>query len=378
MLGDTLLKLSSLDPGFQPRNVLAARFAISPGSLQNPAQIRAAWRDVLDGIRRVPEVQFAALADIIPMREGENSLPYKTTPAPLPPNHEPVALASSVTPDYLKVMGIPLRAGRFFNEHDDYESKPVIVIDENLARHAFGGENAVGRHLWIHAMGPAPVEIVGVCGHVRHWGLAGDDQSRVHDQLYYPFSQAPAPLLRFYSSVMSIAVRTKTDPLSLIKPLQLELRGPAGDQALYEVRTMEQLVSGSVARQRFLLVLFGTFAGMALLLAAIGIYGVLAYLTGQRTPEIGVRMAVGAIARDIVWLVLRQCLRMVLPGLGLGALVALAAGRVFQRFVQGMQPVHAAVFAIMIPLLLAAALLAGFLPARRASRVDPVTALRQA
>ena len=235
----------------------------------------------------------------------------------------------------------------------------------------------MGRYLWIPNMGARPVQIVGVVGHVRHWGLAGDDQSRVRDQMYYPFSQVPAPLLRFFSSVLSIAVRTKTPPLGLVEPLRFELRGAAADQALYEPRSMEQLVSASLARQRFLLVLFGTFAGMALLLASIGIYGVLAYLTGQRVPEIGVRMAVGATARDIMRLVLRQCLQMVLPGLGVGVLAALAAGRVFQHLVQGMQPVHAATFAIMIPLLLTAALVASFVPARRASRVDPVSALRQ-
>lgn len=377
MLGNTLLTLSSLDPGLNVHNVLTARFAISPGALRNPSRIRSAWQDVLDRARRVPGVEFVALADIIPMREGEDSVPYRTTPAPLPPNQEAVALASSVTPDYLKVMGIPLREGRFFNEHDREESEPVVVIDENLVRHAFGGQNVVGRHLWIPAMGTPPVQIVGVVGHVRHWGLAGDDQSRVRDQIYYPFSQVPVPLLHFFSSVMSIAVRTKTPSLNLVEPLRYELRGAAGDQALYEPRTMEQLVSASLARQRFLLFLFGIFAGIALLLASIGVYGVLACLTGQRVPEIGVRMALGATVRDVIGLVLRQCLQMVFVGLGVGIFAALAAGRVLQRLVEGMQPIHVATFAIMIPLLLAAALVASFVPARRASRVDPVRALRQ-
>jgi predicted permease len=377
MLGNTMVRLSSLDPGVNVHNVLTARFAISPGALTGPAQIRAAWQDVLDRARRVPEVESAALADIIPMREGENSIPYRTTAAPLPPNRAPFALASTVTPGFQKVMGIPLREGRFLDEHDGETSEPVIVIDENLARHAFGGQSAVGRYLWSAAMGPAPLRIVGVVGHVRHWGLAGDDRSRVRDQIYYPFAQVPAPLLKFFSSVMSIAVRTKTPPGNVLAPLRVELRGASGDQALYEPRTMDQLVSGSLARQRFLLFLFGIFAAIALLLASIGIYGVLAYVTGQRVPEIGVRIALGATAGDVVRLVLRPCLQMVAVGLAAGMVAALAAGRVMLRMVNGMQPMQVGTIAIIVPLLLAAALAASFVPARRASRIDPVRALRQ-
>ena len=377
MLGHTLLRLSSLNSGFNSHNVLAARFALSPKALGNPSQIRSAWRDVLDRARRVPGVEFAALADIIPMREGENVLPFRTSPNPLPPDQEPFALGSTVTPDYLKVMGIPLLEGRFFNEHDREGSQLVVVIDENLARHAFGHRDVVGQDIWISAMGAAPLEIVGVVGHVRHWGLAGDDQSRVRDQMYYPFTQVPARLLHFFSSVMSIAIRTRSSPVNVVKPLQQELRGASGDQTLYEVRTMEELVSASLARQRFLSLLFGIFAGLALLLASIGVYGVLAYLTGQRTSEIGVRMAVGASVRDIMRLVLWQGLKMTIAGVSVGIVAALAAGQALQHLVEGMQPVNGATFAIMIPLLILPALLASFVPARRASLVDPVKALRE-
>jgi predicted permease len=377
MLGHTLLALSSLDPGFNVHDVMAARFALSPATLGNPEQVRAAWQDVLDRARRVPGVDSVALADIIPMREGENSLPYRTTATPSPPNQEPVALASSVTPDYLKVMGIPLRQGRFFNEHDRIGTEPVVVIDDNLAQHAFGTKDAVGKRIWISAMGAGPVLVVGVVGHVRHWGLAGDDQSRVRDQMYYPLAQVPAPLLHFFSSIMSIAARTTIPPLNVVEPLRRELRGPAGDQALYEVHTMEQLVSASLARQRFLLLLFGVFAGLALLLACIGIYGVLAYLTGQRVPEIGVRMTLGANPLDVMRLVLGESLVMIFIGVGVGLLAALAAGRILNRLVEGMRPADVSTFVITIPVLVIAALFASFVPARRASRVDPVNALRQ-
>jgi len=275
------------------------------------------------------------------------------------------------------VMGIPLRQGRFFNEHDRLGSEPVVVIDSNMAQHTFGGKDAVGKHLWIPAIGAGPVRVVGIVGHVRHWGLAADDQSRVRDQMYYPFAQVPTRLLTFFSSVMSIAVRTAIPPLNVVEPLRQQLRGVAGDQTLYEVRTMEQLVSASLARQRFLLFLFGIFAGLALLLACIGIYGVMAYVTGQRVPEIGVRMTFGATSRDIMRLVLGQSLVIIFMGVGVGTLGALAAGRILNRMVEGMLPADVSTFSITIPLLVIAALFASFIPARRASRVDPVGALRQ-
>jgi predicted permease len=376
MLGHTLLTLSSLNPGLDARNVLTARFALSPNAMADPSQIRSAWQDVLDRARKVPDVQFAALADIIPMREGENVLNYRTTPAPPPPDQEPFALASSVTPDYLKVMGIPLHQGRFFDDNDREGGEPVVVVDENLAQHAFGRKDIVGKRLWIQALG-GPSRIIGVVGHVRHWGLAGDDQSPVHDQMYYPFAQVPVPLLHFFSSVMSITIRTRTSPLNVVDPLQRELRGASGDQALYEIRDMEQLIGASLARQRFLSFLFGIFAGLALLLACIGVYGVLAYLTRQRTSEIGVRMALGASEGDVMWLVMRQSLKMIAIGVGLGMIAALAAGRLLRHLVEGMGPVNAATYTTMISLLILAALLASFVPALRASLIDPVKALRQ-
>ena len=377
MLGRTLLHLSSLDPGVNIRNVLVTRMALSPTTLDNPAKIRAVWQDVLDRSRRVPGVQSVTMVDTVPMRQGNNQLGYWTTAAIPPENQLPIALATSVTPDYLTVMGIPLLKGRFFNDRDRLGSELVIVIDSVLAQHAFGGQEPVGRRLWVPDMGSNPVRVVGVVGHVRHWGLAGDDQSQVRSQFYYPFAQVPDPLLRRWSELMSIAVRTGADPLNVVQPLRREVRGVANDQVLYEIRTMEQLASDSLARQRFLLLLFGIFAGLALLLACIGIYGVLAYLTSQRVPEIGLRMALGAGAGEVMWLVLRQSLGMILLGVGVGAGAALAAGRILQRLVQGMQPTEPSTFAVMIPVLLAAVLFASFLPARRASRVDPLNALRQ-
>jgi predicted permease len=369
ILGRTVLRLSSLDPGLNIHNVLSAHVALAPGALQSPARIRAAWQDVLDRSRRVPGVESAALSDIIPMREGYNGLGYWTTSAPPPSNQMPIALASCVTPDFLKVMGIPLRRGRFIDNHDRLDTELVVVIDEVLARHAFPYEDAVGKRLSISFMGPGPLRVIGVVAHVRHWGLADDDRAQVRDQIYYPFAQVPDALMRLFSTFMSMSVRTTIPPLSVVEPLRR-------DQTLYEVRTMEQLAGRSLGRQRFLLMLFGIFAGLALLLACIGIYGVLAYVTSQRVPEIGLRMALGANAGDVMRLVFRQSLRMILVGVFAGLVTALAAARLLQKLVAGVQSTEPMTFAVMISVLVLAALLASFLPARRASRVDPMRALR--
>jgi predicted permease len=390
MLGRTLLRLSSLNPGVNVHNVLVTRTALSPAVLADPAQIRAAWDDVLGRARRVPGVQAATAVDTFPMREGNNQLGYWPTPALPHADQQPLALATSVTPDYLKVMGIPLLKGRFFDDHDRLGSEPVIVVDEVLAQQAFGGQEPVGRQLWIPSMGsnswsdsdhPVPIRVVGVVGHVRHWGLASDDQARVRAQFYYPFAQVPDPFLHRWSDLMSISVRTSIPPLNVLGELRKAVRGAtggvAGDQAIYEARTLEQLASDSLSRQRFLLLLFGVFAALALLLACIGVYGVLAYLTGRRVPEIGLRMALGATASEVMQLVLRQSFTMILVGAGVGLLAALAAGRLLRSLVDGIQSNEPFTIALMLFVLFAAAQLASFLPARRASRVDPIAALRQ-
>jgi putative ABC transport system permease protein len=271
LLGRSLLRLASLNPGIDIHNVLSARIAISPAALANPADTRAAWQELADSLRRGPDVQSVALTDIVPMREGENVLGYRTSAANSAPDQETEALASAVSPDYLQVMRLPLVRGRFFEATDRLNSPPVVVIDENLAHRAFGQVDPVGRLLWFNGLGTRPVQVIGVVGHVRHWGLADDDVSTVQDQVYYPLAQVPDNLVHFFSSVLSVVVRTKVAPLTTVDELQRQARGATGDQTLYEVRTMEQLVSASLARQRFLLFLFAIFAALALLLACIGI-----------------------------------------------------------------------------------------------------------
>jgi predicted permease len=396
MLGRTLLHLASLDPGVDIHNVLVTRMALSPATLTDAGKTRAAWKDVLERARQVPGVQSIATVDTFPMREGFNKLAYSTSAGVSDGSvgelvdgrlvHRqrwegklPFALLTCVSPDYFKVMGIRLRRGRLFDDHDRLDSTPVIIIDEVLAQSAFGTDDPIGKRLWIPDMGygDGVFQIVGVVNHVRHWGLGADDQAEIRAQIYNPFSQLPDNFVHRWSQLMSLAVRTDVNPLSVVSPLRNELKGQAGDQVLYEARTMEQLASDSLGQQRFLLVLFSIFAGVALVLACVGIYGVLAYLTGQRVPEMGVRIALGASSGDVVWLVLRQSLGMIVIGVALGGATTLAIERILLRTVQGMQPTAAVSFALMIPLLVGAALLASYLPARRASRIDPVIALRQ-
>jgi len=373
----TLLSLQSLDAGFNVHNVLTTRFAVSPGVLGNPEQIQASWQDVLDHTRHVPGVQWAALSDIVPMRGGVNTLPYSLTPASPPPSLAPFALASSVTSDYLKVMGIPLLAGRFIDDHDRLGGEQVVVVDENLALHAFGRRDVVDRQLWVTAMGASPIRIVGVVGHVRHWGLAQDDGSRVREQMYYPLAQVPRGLLRTFASFTSMVVRTSVTPTDVVAPLRRELKGMSNDQAMYGVRTMEELVSESLARQRFLARLFAIFGGVALLLACVGLYGVLAYLTGQRAREFGVRMALGATSGQVMRLVLSQSAALIVIGVAVGAGGAWVAARLLQRSVEGMRAAEPVTLVGMTSVLIATALLASAIPARRAGRADAVRALRQ-
>lgn len=376
VMGRTLFRFASLNPGIDIHNSLSARVALSPSVLSNPAQARAAWRELMDNVRNAPGIQSVALTDIVPMREGENVLEYRTTAAPVPPSEESEALASAVTPDYSQVMRLPLLRGRFFNDNDQLVSPQVIVIDENMAHHAFAEEDPVGKVLWIPGLGDRPVQVIGVVGHVRHWGLAEDDLSRVHDQCYYPLAQVPDQLVRFFSSVLSVVVRTNVPPLNAVDVLQKQARGASADQTLYEVRTMEQLVTASLARQRFLLLLFAIFAGLALLLACVGIYSVIAYLTSQRVPEFGVRIALGAHSSDIIRLVLRESLAIILIGIGIGLLASFGSGRVLARLVPGAQTAQGLILAVVLPALILVALVACYIPARRAGKVDPVVSLR--
>jgi len=386
ILGRTLLRLASADPGLNIHNVLTARLNLPNSTLDTPARIRATWQDVLDHARRVPGVVSVATVDTIPMRDGNNQLQYSTTPPPAGATQLPMMLATSVSSDYLKVMDIPLLKGRFFDDHDRQGSENVAVIDDVLAKLAFGAQDPIGKQIWFPntdtpyssgSANPEAARVIGVVRHVQHWGPASDDQATVRAQFYYPFAQLADAYVRRWSDLMSVAVRTSTAPLALVDPLQKEIRGASGDRVFNQILTMEQIASDSLAQQHMLMLVFGIFAGLALLLACIGVYGVLAYLTSQRVSEIGVRMAVGATAGDVILLILRQSMGMIFAGVGVGIAGALVAGRLLEKFVAGVKSLEPGTFVLMIFVLVLAALFASYVPARRASRIDPMRALRQ-
>jgi predicted permease len=375
-LGRTLLHAWALDPGVDVRQVLVARAAVSPGVMRDPARTREAWRTMLENARRVPGVAALAMVDTVPMRAGNNQVGYRLSSAPVPEREQPLALATCVTPEYFNVVGLSLQRGRLLAEHDRKGSLNVAVIDDVMARQAFAGRDPLGQPLWIGL--DDPVTIVGVVGHVRHWGLAADDRADVRAQVYYPFDQLPDQLVARWSQLMSVAVRTAPgiDPESILQPLRHAIRGEANDQVLYEVRSLDELAGASVATQRFLLVLFGVFAALAVGLAAIGLYGVLAYATSRRRPELAVRMALGASARQVAWTVLRQSLLIAAAGAAIGLALAFGAQQILNRSVEGMQPVGVQALTITLGILTLAALAASAVPAVRAGRVDPATALK--
>jgi len=244
-----------------------------------------------------------------------------------------------------------------------------------LAKRIFGKHGAIGKYLTLQVIGAA--KVVGVVGHVRYRGIAADDQAAASEQMYSPLTQLPDQYLGVLASGMTLAVRTRVPPLNIVQAIRQQIHGSARDQVLYDVGTMDQLVSDTLARQRFLVLLFGIFAGLALLLACIGIYGVLAYLTSQRIPEFGIRIALGSTPSNLISLVLRQSVGMISIGACIGLSAGFAAAGVLKHFVAGVRSTDSLTFVVMISVLVLAALFASFLPARRASRTEPVSALRQ-
>jgi putative ABC transport system permease protein len=279
-----------------------------------------------------------------------------------------------VSPDYFQTLGIELLKGRVFTAQDTRDSQRVVVIDEALARQHFQNEDPIGKRLAQALPNSPSYEIVGVVRHVEHYSL--DGQAPVQAQFYLNFNQTPLQALPTQVRRINLLTRSAADPLSLVSAVRGQVTALNKDQAVFNVRTMEQIVAQSVAARRFSMLLLTVFAVVALALASVGIYGMMSYAVAQRTREIGVRMALGARGGDVLRLVIGQGMKLAFAGVALGLVASVALTRTMKNLLFGVSATDPATFAAIALLLAMVAMLACYIPARRATKVDPIIALR--
>jgi len=375
LMMQSIWRLWRVDPGFDTRHILTAKFALSPKAMGSPASIRAAYRELLGRAAAIPGVQSAAITSLVPLGKSDSEISFWPGTGRRPPVDRMISsMFYIVTPDYPSVLRIPLRRGRFFTERDNLDSPPVVVIDDVLAKHIFPGQDPVGREMSLIVVGP--VRIVGVVGHVKHWGLDSDDTANVRDQIYFPVWQVPGKFLSEAVTGLTLMLRAGPEPAGLVSAVRAQVAGPGRDQPIYDALTMEENISGSLAERRFTMLLLIIFAATALLLAAVGIYGVMSYAVTRRTRELGIRAALGASRGEIVGLVLREGVKLALIGMAAGLLAAIVLTRFLAGLLYGVRPADPVTLTAASLLLGGVALLACYVPARRATAVDPVIALR--
>jgi len=371
----SIWRLWRVDPGFNTRHLLTTQVALSPTVMASPAAIRLAYQQLLDRVASIPGIQSASIASLIPLSDSDSEIAFWPGSGLQPPQDQMSSAMFYIgTPDYLRVMGIPLREGRFFTDQDTLASAPVVVIDDVMAKHLFPGQDAVGKQFSLIELGP--VQIVGVVGHVNHWGLDSDDTAKIRDEIYFPFMQVPDKFMPEAVAGLTLALRTAPDPLSVVSAVRAQVAGPTEDQPIFGVQTMEQIISDSLAERRFTLLLLIIFASTALVLAAVGIYGVMSYAVSRRTHELGVRLALGASRREILRLVVGEGMVLAAIGTVVGLTAALGLTRLMASLLYGVRPADPATLAAVSLLLAGIALLACYIPARRATKVDPMVALR--
>jgi predicted permease len=385
----TLMGLWKLDPGFDPRNV--SLFAVTPPpSLvnQSPDAIRAVLRQISATLHSVPGVEAVSL------HWGANPMEWDSERGFLLEGQEPptqrteniqLTLEHTVEPEYLKTMRIPLLRGRFLSDEDNENAARVVVIDASFAQQYFAGQDPIGKHIRIFDFDSdsnqrvfVPLVIVGVVGHVNQWGLAEDASHPLQAQMYWPIMQDGARDTKSLARGFNVFVRSKTAlaPEAFFESIRQKLLASNRDMIVYDNESEEVVVADSIASQRFSLILLGAFAGLALLLAGIGVYGVLSYLVGQRTQEIGIRMALGARRLDVFRMVLQDGARMTLAGTAIGIVAALGLTRLMASMLFGVKPTDPITFGLVAVVLCSVALLAGYVPAQRAAKLDPMAALR--
>ncbi|HKW19654.1 MAG TPA: ABC transporter permease [Terriglobales bacterium] len=380
LLFRSILQLSRVNPGFDPQNVITFRVGVSH-SLKTPMDIRVAYQQLLDRIRTIPGVQSAELTTAVPLTGEGGYLPFwldsrKPDSVQGAPRLQPFLTG----PDYLRVTEIPLLQGRFLSESDSTNTPCVTVVDKDFAHKFFPGETALG-HTITAGFGSAafgPCTIVGVVGHVKATSL-NDETFANQVQAYYSLHQDPDQWVPLNYREASVIIRTPLDVAAIIPAIRRATYQAGSEQPIYDAQTMGQIASASMSEQRFPMMLLGMFAGLSLLLASVGLYGVISYAVTQRTQEIGIRIALGADKRTVVQMFIWQSLRLVLLGIGIGAAGAWIAVRTLSSMSHLLYGVGAAdpvTFAAGAVLLMSAAAFASYIPARRAAKVDPMVALR--
>ena len=385
----TLVQLWKTDPGFDPRNLSYFDATPSPSLVkQSPDAIRAALRQIKATIQNVDGVEAASLnAGANPM-QWDNERGFLLDGQALPTQrteYVPQALEYAVEPEYLQTMRIPLLRGRFLSDEDNEHAMRVAVIDTSFAQKYFAGQDPIGKHIRVFEFDSdsnqrveIPLTIVGVVGHANQWGLADDANHPLQAQMYRTVVQGSAVQMKNLAQGFGVFVRSRTPVGSkgFFQAIRQKLHASNPDLIVSGNEDETEVVAQSIASQRFSLALLGAFAGLALLLASIGIYGVLSYLVGQRTHEIGIRMALGARRLDVLRMVLRDGARMTLAGTAIGIVAALGLTRLMASMLFGVKPTDPITFGLVAVVLCGVALLAGYVPARRAARVDPMVALR--
>jgi predicted permease len=373
----SLMNLWNVNPGFDPHNVLGFVLSFPVDRSTTPDSTRASLQQVHDRLQSLPGVEAASfLVGAMPMA-GDSELPFwiEGQPKPATESDMPTALFYAVQPSYLNVMRVPLVRGRFLTSQDNEHSPAVIVIDQQFSRLYFHGQNPIGQRVHFELLNTAP-EIVGVVGHIKQWGLDTDATSKVQAQFYFPISQVPDGLMPLLARGAAVVVRTANSPQAAVAPIRAAIEGYNSRIVMFEIQTMNAIITDSLASRRFSMILLGAFAGLALLLSCIGIYGVISYLVGQRVHEFGIRLALGAQQGDVLRMILGEGARMALVGVGMGLAAALALTRLMQRMLFGVSAYDPVTFLAVAAILFLVALVACYTPALRATRVDPSRSLR--
>jgi predicted permease len=380
----TLVSLWQSDPGFNPKNVLTLELS-GPASFKagSADSIRSAYRQIHDKLASTPGVEAVSLSGgAHPMgSDDENFFWVVGRPKPAHPGDYPMTIEYDVEPDYLKVMQIPLKRGRFFTAADNEHTAAVAVIDESMAEKYFSGQDPIGQYIDLNtnpsALDKIPnPQIIGVVGHVNQWGLDSDGPDALHAQIYLPLAQISDKEIKRAGVASDAFVRLQSAGASNLTALRSRILEYNAAMVVHNPEDMEKTVADSISNKRFTMTLLGVFALLALLLASIGIYGVLSYMVGQRTKEIGVRLALGAQKFDVLRMVLKDGARMTLVGILIGLVGALALTRLMRTMLYGVRPTDPFTFVSVAAVLGAVAMLACYLPARRAMKVDPMEALR--